>query len=55
MLLMEEEECVHFDIILTHDAEDIIHPDSLRWINYFAEKYDMVQVRCWLCQRPGES
>ncbi|MCU1275974.1 MAG: bacteriophage receptor, outer membrane protein [Bryobacterales bacterium] len=44
MLLMEEEEGVHFDIIMTHDAEDIIHPDSLRWINYFAEKYDMVQV-----------
>ncbi|HKW97680.1 MAG TPA: glycosyl transferase family protein [Bryobacteraceae bacterium] len=44
MLLMEEEEDVHFDIIMTHDAEDIIHPDSLRWINYFGEKYDMVQV-----------
>ena len=44
MLLMEEEEGVHFDIILTHDAEDMIHPDSLRWINYFAQKYDMVQV-----------
>ena len=35
---------MHFDIIMTHDAEDIIHPDSLRWINYFAEKYDMVQI-----------
>jgi bacteriophage N4 adsorption protein B len=44
MLLMEEEEGIHFDIIVTHDAEDIIHPDSLRWINYFAEKYDMVQI-----------
>jgi len=44
MLLMEEEEDVHFDVIMTHDAEDIIHPDSLRWINYFAEKYDMVQI-----------
>jgi len=44
MLLMEEEDGIHFDIIMTHDAEDIIHPDSLRWINYFAEKYDMVQI-----------
>ena len=44
MLLMEEEEGIHFDIIMTHDAEDIIHPDSLRWINYFAERYDMVQI-----------
>jgi adsorption protein B len=44
MLLMEEEEGIHFDVIMTHDAEVIIHPDSLRWINYFAEKYDMVQI-----------
>lgn len=44
MLLFEEEEDVHFDIIMTHDAEDIIHPDSLHWVNYFAEQYDMVQV-----------
>ncbi len=44
MLVMEEEEDVHFDVIMTHDAEDIIHPDSLRWINYFAEEYDMVQI-----------
>jgi adsorption protein B len=44
MLLMEEQEGVRFDIIMTHDAEDIIHPDSLRWVNYFAEDYDMVQV-----------
>jgi len=29
---------------MTHDAEDIIHPDSLRWVNYFVENYDMVQV-----------
>ena len=44
MLLLEEEEGIHFDIVMTHDAEDIIHPDSLRWINYFAEQYDMVQI-----------
>jgi adsorption protein B len=44
MLLMEEEEDVQFDIIMTHDAEDIIHSDSLRWINYFARRYDMVQI-----------
>jgi bacteriophage N4 adsorption protein B len=44
MLLLEEEEGIHFEIIMTHDAEDIIHPDSLRWVNYFTEKYDMVQI-----------
>ena len=44
LLLFEEEEDAHFDIIMTHDAEDIILPDSRRWINDFAEKYDMVQA-----------
>ena len=44
MILMEEQEGIRFDIIVTHDAEDLIHPDSLHWINYFAEKYDMIQV-----------
>jgi adsorption protein B len=44
MLLMEEQEGIRFDVIMTHDAEDLIHPDSLRWINYFAEHYDMIQV-----------
>jgi bacteriophage N4 adsorption protein B len=44
MLLMEEQEGARFDIIVTHDAEDMVHPDALRWINYFAETYDMVQI-----------
>ena len=44
MLLYEEEHGVRFDMILTHDAEDIMDPDGLRWINYYAEWYDMVQI-----------
>ncbi len=34
----------HFDVIMTHDAEDLIHPDSLRMINWLSRKYAMVQV-----------
>lgn len=44
MLLFEEEHGARFDVIVTHDAEDVVHPDSLRWINYYAGAYDMVQV-----------
>lgn len=40
-----EEACgKRFDVVVTHDAEDVLHPDSLSWINLYAERYDMVQV-----------
>lgn len=44
MLLHEETNQVHFNMIVVHDAEDIIHPDDLRWMNYYAQWYDMVQI-----------
>jgi bacteriophage N4 adsorption protein B len=44
MLLFEEEHGLHFEIVVTHDAEDLIHPDSLEWINRYIGAYDMVQV-----------
>jgi adsorption protein B len=44
MLLHEEKHDVRFDMILTHDAEDLMDPEGLRWINYYAQWYDMVQI-----------
>jgi adsorption protein B len=44
MLLHEQEHAVRFDMILTHDAEDLMDPDGLRWINYYAQSNDMVQI-----------
>jgi adsorption protein B len=44
MLVYEMENGAHFDIVITHDAEDLIHPESLRLINFFSRSYDMVQV-----------
>lgn len=44
MLLFEEQNGVRFEIVATHDAEDLIHPDAFRWMNYFAERYEMVQI-----------
>ena len=42
--LHEEQNGNYFDIIVTHDAEDMIHPEELHWINYYAERYDFVQI-----------
>lgn len=44
MLLYEEQHGVRFEFVVTHDAEDIIHPDSLRWISHYGRDYDMVQI-----------
>ena len=44
MLLYEEQTGTRFDGVITHDAEDIIHPNSLRWLSYYLTSYDMVQV-----------
>jgi adsorption protein B len=44
VLAYEESAGTQFDIVLHHDAEDLIHPESLGWINRYTESYDMVQV-----------
>jgi adsorption protein B len=44
MLLFEEEHSVRFDTIVVHDAEDLIHPDTLALINRERQIYDMIQV-----------
>jgi len=35
---------VDFEILVTHDVEDIILPESLRLINWFSREYEMVQI-----------
>ena len=44
MKTYETRQGVRFEIVITHDAEDLIHPDSLRLINWFSGAYEMVQV-----------
>jgi bacteriophage N4 adsorption protein B len=44
VLIEEERRGEHFDIIVTHDAEDLIHPDELRWINLYSARYDFIQT-----------
>lgn len=40
----QERRLERFDLIVTHDAEDVIHPDELRWINLYAARYDFIQT-----------
>jgi len=42
--LYEEQNGVAFNIIVTHDAEDLIHPEELRWINAYATRFDFIQI-----------
>jgi adsorption protein B len=35
---------VRYEIVMTHDAEDLMDPDSLRLINWHSRRYEMVQV-----------
>ena len=44
MLDFETAHCTRFDLVVTHDAEDLIHPESLRLINWFSSDYQMVQI-----------
>ena len=42
--LYEEQNDIAFDIIVTHDAEDLIHPEELSWINAYAKRFDFIQI-----------
>jgi cellulose synthase/poly-beta-1,6-N-acetylglucosamine synthase-like glycosyltransferase len=44
MLLEEQHRKAPYEIVVQHDAEDIVHPLSLRLINSLAGQWDMVQV-----------
>lgn len=44
LILHEEQTGQRFDIVVTHDAEDLIHPEELRWINFYAARFDFIQT-----------
>lgn len=44
MLGFEAREGVRFDIVVTHDAEDLIHPESLRCFNHYCSDFGFVQI-----------
>lgn len=52
MLRLETVAGIRFDIIVTHDAEDVMHPESLLWINWYARDHEMIQVPVLPLPRP---
>ena len=44
MTLFEDAHGVHFDTVVWHDAEDLIHPEALGIINRERARYAMVQI-----------
>ncbi len=44
MLLYEEEHSIRFQTVMTHDAEDLIHPEALRLIDFYTRTHGMVQI-----------
>ena len=42
-----------YEIVVTHDAEDVVHPESLRLISWFAADYAMVQIPVLALPTPG--
>ena len=50
--LVEEERGQRFEILLMHDAEDIIHPLALRLYSYLIPGYDFVQTPVFPLEMP---
>ena len=44
LLIEEESRNEPFDVVIVHDAEDLIHPEELRWINYYSARFDFIQT-----------
>jgi len=42
--MIEIRDGVRFEVVVTHDAEDVMHPEELPMINWFSAAYDMVQI-----------
>jgi adsorption protein B len=53
LILREQESGTSFDLVVMHDAEDLMHPDELALVNYYARDYDMVQVPVLPLPTPG--
>ncbi len=42
--LYEEQSGERFELVVTHDAEDLIHPEELSWINFYSSRFDFIQT-----------
>jgi adsorption protein B len=55
MRSFESAHVFRFDLVVLHDAEDLVHPEELRLINCISQDYEMVQIPVLpLPTRPGD-
>jgi adsorption protein B len=40
----EQETGARFEVIVQHDAEDLVHPQSLEWVNFYSRFFGMIQT-----------
>ncbi|BDC50758.1 bacteriophage N4 adsorption protein B [Bryobacterales bacterium F-183] len=52
ILLHEQTYGIQYDALLMHDAEDIIHPEALRYVSHYLGTYGFVQVPVLALQTP---
>ncbi len=52
MIRWENAAGIRYDVVVLHDAEDVIHPLSLRVFNYFIPSHDMVQLPVYPLETP---
>jgi bacteriophage N4 adsorption protein B len=52
LLEYEQSQGTRYDLVLLHDAEDIIHPQALRWANYYGGEYGFLQIPVLALQTP---
>lgn len=55
ILKYEDNNRARFNLFVIHDAEDIIHPLSLKLINYEAENFDFIQIPIFSLPLPVNS
>jgi bacteriophage N4 adsorption protein B len=54
MLLAEQEAGRHYEIVVLHDSEDIVHPLELKLFNWLIPRKDMVQLPVIPLERPAK-
>jgi adsorption protein B len=52
LLEYEQSQGIAYDMVLMHDAEDIVHPQALLWANYHGERYGFLQIPVLALQTP---
>ena len=53
MLDYERRTGKRFELIVTHDAEDILHPESLQWLSDLSRDYDFIQIPVLALRTPA--